>query len=162
MSEVCFTATCDAPLDVTFAYLDDYRNVLEYMHGMTSYRPVGELDHGLGAMYESTIKLGPSTQKSTIRNVCWEKNARVSYESVSGMRSTTSFVFRELPGQRSEVEVRIGFSLPGGIAGRALEKTLEPFIAAAAKNTAANISRVVSAHYARQVAAAGNADSPRP
>ncbi|WP_367140577.1 MULTISPECIES: SRPBCC family protein [Streptomyces] len=161
MSEVCFTAPCDAPLDVTFAYLDDYRNVLEYWHGMTSYRPVGEPDHGLGAVFESTIRLGPSTQKSTIENVHWERNARVSYKSVAGMRSTTSFVFRELPGDRSEVEVRIGFTLPGGIAGRALEKTLEPFISAAARNTAANISRVVSAHYARQVAT-GDAGSTGP
>ncbi|MFI9626385.1 SRPBCC family protein [Streptomyces sp. NPDC052042] len=148
MSEVCFTATCDAPLDFAFSYLDDYRNVLEYWHGMTSYRPVGELDHGLGAVFESTIRLGPSSQRSTIKNVHWEENVRVSYESISGMRSTTSFLFREVSGNRSEVEIRIGFSLPGGMAGRALEKTLEPFISAAARNTAANISEKVSARYA--------------
>ncbi|MFJ3904677.1 SRPBCC family protein [Streptomyces sp. NPDC090025] len=156
MSEVRFTAVCDAPLAFTFAYLDDYRNVLEYWHGMTLYRPVGERDQGLGARFESAIKIGASTQKSTIENVRWEENARLSYASVSGMKSTTDFLFRELPGNRSEVEVRIGFTLFGGIAGRALEKTLEPFVSASAKATAENISRFVSAHYAKQAADAGS------
>ncbi|MFI6644541.1 SRPBCC family protein [Streptomyces sp. NPDC050504] len=147
MTEVRFTATCDAPLDITFEYLDDYRNVTEYWHGMESYRPAGALDHGPGSMYEAVSKIGPSTLKSTIETVEWEKNTRIAYKSVAGMDSSTTFDFAAVDAAHSTVEFRIEFRLPGGIAGRAIEKSLEPFVATAARNTAANISKRVAEYY---------------
>jgi carbon monoxide dehydrogenase subunit G len=152
MTEVHFVATCDAPLEVTFEYLDDYRNVTDYWHGMSSYTPVGDLARGLGSVYEAVSKVGPSTLKSTIKTVHWEKNVRVAYKSISGMDSSTTFDFAAVDASHSTVDFRIEFHLPGGIAGRALEKTLEPFVSAAAKNTAQNISRKVAAYYAAQLA----------
>ncbi|GAA0444816.1 SRPBCC family protein [Streptomyces stramineus] len=163
MTEVRFVATCHAPLDVTFAYLDDYRNVTEYWHGMTSYQPVGALDHGLGSIYEAISKVGPSTLKSTIKSVEWEKNVRIAYTSVSGMATSTTFDFAAVDASHSTVEFRIEFRLPGGIAGKAIEKTLEPFVATAARNTAANISERVAAYYevVRADTGRGAADLPR-
>lgn len=165
MTEVRYVATCDAPLDVTFEYLDDYRNVTDYWHGMTSYQPVGALDHGLDSVFEAVSKTGPTTLKSTIKTVRWERNSHVAYESVSGMRTSTSFEFAAVSESRCTVEFRIEFHLPGGIAGRALEKTLEPVVSTAARNTAENISKKVAEYYAarsaRSARSAGSADSGR-
>ncbi|MER6393834.1 SRPBCC family protein [Streptomyces sp. NPDC059382] len=163
MTEVRFVATCNAPLDVTFAYLDDYRNVTEYWHGMTSYKPVGALDHGPGSIYEAISRMGPSTLKSTIETVEWEKDVRIAYTSVSGMDSNTTFDFAAVDATHSTVEFRIEFRLPGGIAGRAIEKTLEPFVATAARNTAANISKRVAEYYevVRADTGRGAADLPK-
>lgn len=147
MTEVRFVATCNAPLDVTFEYLDNYRNVTEYWHGMASYRPVGALDHGPGSIYEAVSKIGPSTLKSTIETVEWEHNVRIAYKSVAGMDSSTTFDFAAVDASHSTVEFRIEFRLPGGIAGKAIEKSLEPFVATAARNTAANISQRVAEYY---------------
>lgn len=150
MAEVSFVATCDAPVDVAFEYIDDYRNVTEYWHGMESYQPVGDLDHGLGAVFEAASKVGPSTLRSTVKAVEWEKSALLVYKSVAGMDSSTSFVFSAVDESHCTVEFRIGFTLPGGIVGRTMEKTLEPFINAVVKNTAENISSKVNAYYANR------------
>lgn len=160
MAEVSFTAACDAPVAVAFEYLDDYRNVLEYWHGMTSYRPVGQPDHGLGSVFEAVSKIGPSTVKSTIKTVEWEQNERVVYRSVSGMESATFFRFAAVDENHCTVEFRITFRLPGGVAGRALEKTLEPFVSTAARNTAENISKKVGEYHAagRDGSGSGTAD----
>lgn len=148
MPVISHSEICAAPLEVTFAYLDDYRNVLDYWHGMTSYQPVGEPHQGIGSVFEAVSKVGPSTVKSTVKTVHWEKDTRVSYKSIAGMDTATTFTFAAVDATHSRVEFSIEFHLPGGIAGRAMEKTLEPFVQTAAKKTAENIARVVSAHYA--------------
>ncbi|MEU9204128.1 SRPBCC family protein [Streptomyces sp. NPDC048332] len=163
MTEVRFVAACDAPVDIAFEYLDDYRNVTQYWHGMSSYRPVGTPDQGLGSVFEAVSKVGPSTLKSTIRTVEWEQNARVFYRSVSGMDSATRFEFTAIDETHCTVEFSIEFKLAGGIAGRALEKTLEPFVSTTAKNTAANISKKVAEYYTarRADSGLGSADLPK-
>lgn len=158
MTEVHFVETCDAPVEVAFEYLDNYRNVLDYWHGMVSYTPVGALDHGLGSAYEAVSKIGPSTLKSTLKTVQWEKDVRVAYQSISGMKTSTTFDFSSIDASRSRVELRIEFHLPGGIAGKAMEKTLEPFVNAAAKKTAQNMSKRIAEYYAAQ---STESDSPR-
>ncbi|MBC3840429.1 SRPBCC family protein [Streptacidiphilus sp. 4-A2] len=114
---------------------------------MESYQPVGESDHGLGAVFQAASRVGPSTLRSTVKAVQWEQNALLAYKSISGMESATSFVFTALGGSRCTVEFRIAFSLPGGIVGRTMEKTLEPFVQAVARNTAQNISTQVNAYH---------------
>ncbi|WNV85248.1 SRPBCC family protein [Umezawaea sp. Da 62-37] len=158
MTEVHFVEKCDAPLEVAFEYLDDYRNVVEYWHGMTSYTPVGDLDHGLGSVYAAVSKIGPSTVKSTLKTIQWEKNALVAYKSTSGMDTSTTFTFSAVDASHSTVELRVEFHLPGGIAGKALEKTLEPFVNASAKKTAQNISTRIAAYYATR---STDSDSPK-
>ncbi|WP_316525460.1 SRPBCC family protein [Kitasatospora brasiliensis] len=155
MTEVSSVAHCDVPLEVAFEYLDDYRNVTDYWYGMQSYQPVGELDHGLDSVFEATSKLGPSTVKSTVKTVRWERNALVEYKSVSGLDTATSFVFSAVDESRSTVEFRIEFHLPGGIAGRAMEKTLAPFVHTAVESTARSISVRVAEYYAARQAASG-------
>jgi len=162
MTDIRFIATCDAPLDVAFEYIDDHRNVLEYWHGMTKYQPVGEPDHGLDSVFEAVSKIGPSTLKSKIRTVEWKRNVLVAYRSVSGMESATTFDFAAVDEDHSIVELSVSFKLPGGIAGKALEKTLEPFVSTAAKNTAENISKKVAEYYAKRRAGSGSGTAELP
>lgn len=152
MNEVHFVEACEAPVEVAFDYLANYRNVTRYWHGMTSYRPAGELDHGLGAIYESVMKLGPATLKSTVKNVRWEKNSVLAYESVSGMKSATTFVLSAAGESRCTLAFRVEFELPGGLAGRAMERTLEPVVGVAAKKTAQNMTREIAAYHAARLA----------
>ncbi|MGH3758451.1 SRPBCC family protein [Actinophytocola sp.] len=147
MGEVYFVATCDAPVEVAFEYLDDYRHVTDYWHGMVSYTPIGDLDQGLGSMFEAVNKIGPSTLATTLKTVVWEKNTRVVYESVSGMDTTTAFEFSATGESACRVEMRVRFRLPGGIAGRAMEKALEPFVGSATRNTAQNMAREINAYH---------------
>jgi len=147
MSEVHFETTCDAPVDVAFEYLDDYRHVLDYWHGMVSYTPIGDLNQGLGSTFEAVNKVGPSTLTTTLRTTVWEKNSRVVYESVSGMDTITVFEFSALGENRCRIDLRVRFRLPGGVAGRAMEKALAPFVGSATRNTADNLVREIAAYH---------------
>ncbi|MGH3877980.1 MAG: SRPBCC family protein [Actinophytocola sp.] len=148
MTEVSFVEECAAPVEVAFAYLADYRNVLDYWHGMTSFEPVGNLDRGFGSTFRSETKIGPSTLKSTIRTVEWEENVRLAYRAVTGMDSATSFDLTPIDENRSRVAFRVEFQLPGGIAGKAMERTLMPFVNTAARKTAENLVRGIAARHA--------------
>ncbi|MDQ3403486.1 MAG: SRPBCC family protein [Actinomycetota bacterium] len=163
MPEVHYVEICDAPLAVAFDYLDDYRNVTDYWHGMTSYTPVGTLDHGLGSVFAAVSKIGPATLKSTIEAVHWERDVRIAYKSISGMDSATTFDFSAIDATRCRVEFRVEFHLPGGIAGKALAKTVEPYVSATARTTAQNMAREIAAHYATISAdpTRGTTDTPK-
>lgn len=140
MAEVSFSTECDAPTDVTFGYVADHRNVTEYWHGMTSYEPVGDRDAGLGAVFDAVSKLGPSNLRSRIEIVEFEPGSRLVFRSVSGTKSTTEYDFVSVGDGRCRLDFRIEFDLPGGIAGRAIEKSLAPFVSMAAKKTAESIA----------------------
>lgn len=157
MAEVSFVTTCDAPLSVTFDYLDDPTKVTDYWHGMVSYRAIGEPDRGPGSVFEAESKIGPSTVKTTLKTVEWEKDVRVAYKSVSGMDTSTTFEFTAIDETHTAVALRVVFHIAVGLAGKALEKTLEPFVSASAKATSENIAREVARHYAARLAA-----GPRP
>lgn len=148
MTEVSFVEVCAAPVEVAFAYLADYRNVLDYWHGMTSFEPVGDLDRGLGSTFRSENKIGLTTLRSTIRTVEWEENVRLAYRSVTGMDSATSFDLTPIDENRSQVAFRVEFQLPGGIAGKAMERTLMPFVNTAARKTAENLVAGIAARHA--------------
>lgn len=141
MADVRFSTECDAPADVTFDYVADHRNVTEYWHGMTSYVPVGAQDTGMGAVFDAVSKLGPSSLRSQIQIVEYEPASRLVFRSVSGTRSTTEYDFAPIGAGRCRIDFMIEFDLPDGIAGRAIEKSLAPFVSAAAKKTAEGIAR---------------------
>ena len=148
MTEVNLVAECDAPVDVAFAYLADYRNVLDYWHGMTAFEPVGDLVHGMGSMFRSEVKIGPTVLKSTVRTVVWEENARLCYQSVAGMDSATSFTLTPLGEHRTRIAFHVDFRLPGGIAGKAMEKSILPLVNTAGRKTVENLANCIATQYA--------------
>ena len=50
--DIVKTTDCEAPLDVVFAYVADYRNVPDWLFGVQTFEPVGDIDHGLGAVFD--------------------------------------------------------------------------------------------------------------
>ncbi|EME15499.1 SRPBCC family protein [Rhodococcus triatomae] len=148
MLEIVFVAPCAAPVQVAWEYFSDYRNAVKYMHGMVSYTPTGSLEKGLGASFDGAMKIGPSTMNSTVETVTWEENSLAVYKSIQGVDLTTTYRFSKVDDEHSEVQVEMLFELPGGVAGRAMEKAIEPIVRANANNTRDNMTRVVGEYYA--------------
>ncbi len=59
MIHVRHKAVAVVPVDLAFAHIDDYRNVPDWMFGISRFVPIGDLDQGLGATYDATMQLGP-------------------------------------------------------------------------------------------------------
>jgi hypothetical protein len=56
--EIRVESTFQAPLEVAFAYTADYRNVPDWLYGISKFEPVGENDYGLGAVFDGSMNLG--------------------------------------------------------------------------------------------------------
>ncbi|RIT49500.1 SRPBCC family protein [Mycobacteroides abscessus] len=150
MLEVNFQAVCEAPVSVAWEYLSDWRNAVKYMDGMEKYVPTGPLEKGLGSTFEGVMRVGPTPLTSNVETVAWDENQLAVYKSTSGVDTITKYRFTEIDANRCEVEYRMVIQLPGGIAGRAMEKVIEPLVRTSAANTEKNMVRVIGEFYSQR------------
>lgn len=135
MVDIYHEGTCAAPVDVAFAYLDDYRNATEWMFGLAKFEPVGELDHGLGAVFDGTFQVKPVKLRSTIKVTEWEPEKLIAFESIKGFRNWSTWRFVADGPEQTTIKVKFSYELPGGLAGRALGKALEPIVALSVRHS---------------------------
>ncbi|AOW91641.1 polyketide cyclase [Rhodococcus sp. WMMA185] len=135
MIHVRHSAIAAVPLDVAFAYIDDYRTVPDWMFGVSEFNPTGEFDQGLESTFDATIHIGPSTLRSRLEVTEWERDRVITLASLDGSASSSTWEFTPLSEARTEISVDFAYRLPGGLAGKALGLIVEPFIETAVKNS---------------------------
>lgn len=149
MVDIHHAASAKAPVAVVFDYVDDYRTVPEWMFGISKFRPVGDKDHGLGAVFEGSIKLGV-TLHSTVEVTRWEQHKVIEMKSIKGFVNRSTWTFKPVDEETTELDVHFNYELPGGLAGRAVGKAIEPFISIAIKHTEQTLRDKVEKLYAEQ------------
>ncbi len=102
-----------APVDEVFAYVDDFTTTKDWMYGLHSIEPVTEQRSGVGATYDGVMKLGVSLT-SRVRCTGYEPGRLLEISSISGVRNTQRWTFTDLGENRTRVEARISYTLPGG------------------------------------------------
>lgn len=145
MVDIHHQGTCDAPLEVTFAYLDDYRNATKWMFGLASFEPECDKAHGLGAVFSGTFAVKPIQLRSTIKVTEWEQNKIIAFESIKGFRNWSTWRFSAPSPTQTTITVQFSYELPGGLAGRALGKALEPIAALSVRRSDEALRRAVEA-----------------
>jgi uncharacterized membrane protein len=126
-TEVTINETCDAPLDVTFAYVADYRTIPDWMFGVRSFEPVGDKDYGLGSVFDVHLQLGVPI-RTRIETVEFEDGKVIGMDSVKGFKARSRWHFEALDGSRTSVRATVSFGLPFGPAGKAMGKVMEPVV----------------------------------
>lgn len=149
MVHIQHTSTCRAPIDVAFGYIDDYRTAPEWMFGLSKFEPIGDKDHGLGAVYDGSMKLGPKTLHSTVEVTGWEQDKLIALDSIKGFVNQSTWHFTSRGPEETELKVDFTYELPGGLAGRALGRVIEPFISIAIKHTEHTLRDNVERLYAK-------------
>lgn len=134
----------DAPVSKVFAYVDDFSTTKDWMYGLSRIDPVTERLRGVGAEYDGVMKVGVSL-KSRIRCTAWEQDRLIELTSVKGIHNTQRWTFADLGDGRTRVDAWIEFSLPGGPAGKAIEKAVHPVVNHAIKHTSEALVRNVEA-----------------
>ncbi len=150
MVDIHHASTAKAPVDVVFAYMDDHRNVPEWMFGVSKFEPIGEKDSGVGAVFDGSIKLGPKTLHSTVECTEWEQDRVIGMKSIKGFVNWSTWRFNRIDDVTTELAVDFTYVLPGGMAGRALGKIIEPFITIAIRHTEQRLREKVEQRYAEQ------------
>jgi uncharacterized membrane protein len=144
--DIVKTESCNAPLEVAFDYVADYREVPHWMFGVERFEVVGEQDRGVGAEFDATIHLGLRLH-SRIRAAEWEENRVIGMDSVEGFKVRSRWYFDADGESRTTVTAKITYQLPFGPAGRGMGKLMEPFVKRAVVDSAdklvANIEKRV-------------------
>jgi uncharacterized membrane protein len=147
MVDIHHEGTCEAPLEVAFAYIDDYRNATGWMFGLAKFEPVGDQVQGLGSVFDGTFQVKPVKLSSTVRVTRWEQDKVIAFESIKGFKNSSTWEFSAVSPTQTKVTVTFSYELPGGLAGRAMGKALEPIVALSVRHTDAALRHAIEAHY---------------
>ncbi|QIS17017.1 SRPBCC family protein [Nocardia terpenica] len=151
MTEVKIVAECAASAETAFAYVDDYRNLPKFITEVHEFTPCTDRTSGLGATFDGAIKLGPVPLHSRIEIVRWERDAAIGVKSIQGFEIESTFVFHAEGEHACVVDAIVDYRVPGGIAGKVLGKTIEPFVKIAVKHATHNLTtQIAEYHLARQ------------
>ena len=126
MVDIHHEGICAAPVDVAFAYVDEYRNATDWMFGLARFEPAGEQVQGKGAVFDATFQVKPVKLHSTIEVTDWKQDALIAFESVKGFRNWSTWRFAADGPDRTTISVVFSYELPGGLAGKALGRVFEP------------------------------------
>jgi hypothetical protein len=147
MVDIHHEGFCAAPLPVAFAYLDNYRTATDWMFGLVKFEPVGEKDHGRGAVYDGTFQVRPVKLSSTIEVTEWEQDTLIAFKSIKGFKNWSTWRFTADGDTRTRINVVFSYELPGGLAGRAMGKALEPIVAVSVRHSDEALRKNIEAAY---------------
>ncbi|MCK0438011.1 SRPBCC family protein [Gordonia alkaliphila] len=144
MGQVRHEIVIDGPREKVFAYIDDYRNVPEFMFGVGRFSPLTEQTSGLGSTFETAIKVGPKELTAQVKCVEWTANEIIRMESIAGFGADTcwSFADGDEPGT-TLLLAEFGYTLPGGLAGKVLGGLMGPFVDQAVKHTETKVKAAI-------------------
>jgi uncharacterized membrane protein len=147
MVDIHHEGSCAAPVDVAFAYVDDYRNATDWMFGLARFEAAGEQVQGKGAVFDATFSVKPVKLHSTIEVTEWEQDGLIAFESVKGFRNWSRWQFTADGPSRTTISVVFSYELPGGLAGKALGRVLEPIVMLSLKHSDEALRREIEARY---------------
>jgi uncharacterized membrane protein len=139
---------CRAPLAQTFAYVDDHRHVPEWMFGVEQFDPVGDLEHGLGSVFDVVVHVGLPI-RSRIETVAWEQDRLIEFASVKGFKTESVWTFEALDESTTLIVSEVTYHLPFGPAGRVMGKVMEPAVGKVVDRSSEALVRKVEEYAAR-------------
>lgn len=149
MIHVRHSAVAAVPVDVAFAYMDNYRNVVNWMYGVSEFYPDGGFDQGLGATFDAAIQIGPSTVRSKLEITEWEKDRVITLSSLGDVANSSTWEFTPIDDTKTELAVDFAYKLPDGLTGKALGLVVGPFIENAVRNSEETLRRNLEVEFAR-------------
>ncbi len=136
------TTQCRAPRDVAFAYVADYRNVGEWLFGISKFEPVGEQSYGLGSVFDASVHLGVHIH-TRIAVDDFVEHELISFDSVKGFKVKSLWRFTAESPETTLITADISYTLPFGPAGKAMGKIMEPFVKTAVTHSSEALARHV-------------------
>ena len=135
---------CAAPVDQVFAYVDNYRNVPDWLYGISKFVPTTEKERGLGAVFEGSMHVGVMLH-STVEVTAYDEGRMFEFESVKGFKNSSHWSFEAIDAKSTRIIADVQYSLPGGVAGKALGRMIEPFVKIAVKHSSEALAKHAAA-----------------
>ncbi|QIS10659.1 SRPBCC family protein [Nocardia arthritidis] len=148
MGHVEHTATGLAPVDFAFDYVEDYRNVPKWMFGIKHFTPLTEQTTGVGARFDTALHLGPTTLHLHAEVIEFVRHEMITLRAVKGIEGTIRWTFAPIDERSMTIGAIADYRVPGGLAGRALDRIIQAFIGPAIRHTEKNLRQQIESAYA--------------
>jgi len=135
-----------APIDLVWSIVTDPERVLSFMSGVTRWEVAGAEPTGLGARYQSLLRVGAAEVGGLIEVVEWVPPSECAWTSITGVDQRGRWRLRERPHNRTKVELRLAY----GVAGA-------PTVSGHVRRTLRQLKRLVEHEQLRERAAARRA-----
>ena len=93
------------------------------------------------AVFDAALGLGITTLHSTVKVIDFAEGTMMELDSIKGFKNTSRWTFSPIDATHTAVTAEVTYELPGGIAGRAMGKAIEPLIGAVVKHSADNLAK---------------------
>ncbi|MEV0298705.1 SRPBCC family protein [Nocardia sp. NPDC050710] len=151
MGHVTHSAIGNAPIEFAFTYVADHETVPRWMFGVKHFTPVGEQTSGVGAVFDTALHLGPTTLHLRAEVTEWVEDSVVTLHAIKGIEGTVRWTFAPIDATTTEITAIIDYTVPGGLAGRALDRILQAFIGPAIRHTEKNLRQQIEVGYAESI-----------
>jgi uncharacterized membrane protein len=147
-----------APIDLVWSIVTDPERVLSFMSGVTRWEVVGPEPTGLGARYQSLLRVGAAEVGGLIEIVEWLPPSECAWNSITGVDQRGRWRLRERPHNRTKVELRLAYGVAGaGLTGWVAERVAAPTVSGHVRRTLRQLRRMVEHEQLRERAAARRA-----
>ena len=147
-----------APIDLVWSIVTDPERVLSFMSGVTRWEVAGDEPTGLGARYQTLLRVGAAEVGGLIEVVEWLAPSECAWTSVTGVDQRGRWRLRERPHNRTKVELRLAYGVAGaGLIGWVAERVAAPTVSGHVRRTLRQLKRMVEHEQLRERAAARRA-----
>jgi uncharacterized membrane protein len=147
-----------APIDLVWSIVTDPERVLNFMSGVTRWEVAGTEPTGLGARYQSLMRVGAADVGGLIEIVEWLPPSECAWTSITGVDQRGRWRLRERPHDRTKVELRLAYGVAGaGLVGWLAERVAAPTVSGHVRRTLRELKRMVEHEHLRERAAARRA-----
>jgi uncharacterized membrane protein len=144
-----------APIELVWSIVTDPERVLSYMSGVTRWEVAGDEPTGLGARYQTLLRVGAAEVGGLIEVVEWMEPSEFAWTSVTGVDQRGRWRLRERPHDRTKVELRLAYGVAGaGLIGWVAERVAAPTVSGHVRRTLRQLKRMVEHEQLRERAAA--------
>jgi uncharacterized membrane protein len=149
-----------APIELVWSIVTDPERVLSFMSGVTRWEVAGDEPTGLGARYQSLLRVGAAEVGGLIEIVEWLPPSEYAWTSITGVDQRGRWRLRERPHNRTKVELRLAYGVAGaGLIGWVAERVAAPTVRGHVRRTLRQLKRMVEHEQLRERAAARRAVS---
>jgi ribosome-associated toxin RatA of RatAB toxin-antitoxin module len=108
------------PKDV-FALVGEPSRYPEFLTSITSWKPMSDHQHGVGARFRVLTKVGAVEVGGVVSVDRWDEEEKISWSAEQGVHQSGSWTLTPLDGG-TELALVIEYDIGGGLVGRLVER----------------------------------------
>ncbi|MET8430252.1 SRPBCC family protein [Nocardia sp. NPDC004860] len=153
MGHFKYASDVGAPVEVAFTYTDNHQFVPDWAFGVVAFEPIGDSDHGAGAVFAATLRVGPWHPTIECEITDYRRNAVIEYTlrrrrkgkpaSACSNFCVITLRFDPLGYGRAVLTSETEYWAPRGLTGKLLSKMLAAMVQATVRRTESQLRREI-------------------